>query len=535
MPKTPVISREDIEKYVCAMPYSEFIKLATRYAETAGVSIDSDMGDFAVINLQKRLEKLDINSSCPYCDSDYTVKSGLRNNIQVYQCKCCHKKFTRFTGTILEKSRWQWELWVKVLEMTLNNCSLADMLNVLEKDYCCPGIDIKTIWRWRMKLYHAMAMMPQETLSGVIQVDETFIRESQKGSKHLISFLKKEERKPRYGRHPSNLGVMGPEFSNVVTAIDNRGYCVCKVACMGKLQLEIFYDLFDKHFNSPAYICSDNYSVYDEYCRLQHIPHYIKPSSYLTTLEENGIGPNDSEITDSAEREKILHKLFNDDLIDMIIIDGDRDTMTYNMFKKAKDKYKLSLGRVNELHSEIKKFLYAEKTNVSTKHLPDYIGAFSYIHNWRIRNGHYPTSHKDAEDIFVELIYNRTNLTVTELENRDFDLPKPSGQYVAKLAEETEKARKAMKSRYFKFNPEDGVTTFQTRKYLYSLPRKKLEKVAREYNIKGRTTMLTYILISELLKQSDIREKIYLLIMNDRNSLIDEEDALAIRNEIYRI
>lgn len=86
-----------------------------------------------------------------------------------------------------------------------------------------------------------------------------------------------------------------------------------------------------------------------------------------------------------------------------------------------------------------------------------------------------------------------------------------------------------------KFNPEDGVTTFQTRKYLYSLPRKKLEKIAREYTIKGRTTMLTYFLISELLTKEDIREKIYLLIMNDRDSLIDDEDAVAIRDGKYKI
>ncbi len=535
MSKTPIISREDVKKYLCSLPYSEFVKIATYYAESNGISISSDMGDFARINLDKRLEKLGINSTCPCCQSDKVIKYGNRDNVQVYKCKACTKKFSRFTGTILEKSRWQWELWVKVLEMTLNEYSLTDMLNVLEKDYCCPDIDIKTIWLWRMKLYHAMANMPSEILSGVIQVDETFVRESQKGSKHLISFLSKEERIPRYGRHPSKFGVMGPEFSTVVTAIDDRGYCVCKVACMGRLNVETFYDLFDEHFNSPAYLCSDNNAVYDEYCKLQHIPHYVKPSDYLKVLKDNGLDPTDLKITDADEREKIKHKLFNDDLIDRILIDGDSDVMTYNMFIKAKNKYNLSLGRVNELHSEIKKFLYSEKTNVSTKHLPDYIGAFSYIHNWRVRNGHYPTSQKDAEEIFVELICNRTNLTISEVTNRNIDLPKPSGQYIAKLAIETERARAAIKNKYFKFCPEDGMTTFKTREYLYSLPRKKLEEIAREYKIKGRTTMLTYVLISELLEQDDIREKIYWLIKNDRNSLIDEEDAEAIRDNKYRI
>jgi len=36
-------------------------------------------------------------------------------------------------------------------------------------------------------------------LSGIIQVDETFIRQSQKGSRSLVSYLGMgEEREPRY-------------------------------------------------------------------------------------------------------------------------------------------------------------------------------------------------------------------------------------------------------------------------------------------------------------------------------------------------
>lgn len=104
------------------------------------------------------------------------------------------------------------------------------------------------------------------------------------------------------------------------------------------------------------------------------------------------------------------------------------------------------------------------------------IGAFSCIHNWRVPNGHYPTSQKDAEEIFIELIFNRTNLTATEIENRGFNLPKPSGQYVAKLAQETEKARKAIKNKYFKFNAEDGVTTFKTREFFTIFHAKSLKK-----------------------------------------------------------
>lgn len=49
-----------------------------------------------------------------------------------------------------------------------------------------------------------MANMPQPVLNGVVQADETFVRESQKGTRHLENRVyKKEERKPRRGYKPS--------------------------------------------------------------------------------------------------------------------------------------------------------------------------------------------------------------------------------------------------------------------------------------------------------------------------------------------
>ncbi|MCW6659349.1 hypothetical protein NHG25_02530 [Aerococcaceae bacterium NML191292] len=61
-----------------------------------------------------------------------------------------------------------------------------------------------------MKLIHALSEMPMPQLTGVVQVDETFIRESQKGSRQLVSTISKNtNQKPRYDRQPSQYGIMG--------------------------------------------------------------------------------------------------------------------------------------------------------------------------------------------------------------------------------------------------------------------------------------------------------------------------------------
>jgi len=45
------------------------------------------------------------------CNSSLKVKNGKRKNgIQEYKCKECGTKFTAFTNTILEKSRWHWDI-----------------------------------------------------------------------------------------------------------------------------------------------------------------------------------------------------------------------------------------------------------------------------------------------------------------------------------------------------------------------------------------------------------------------------------------
>lgn len=73
---------------------------------------------------------------------------------------------------------------------------------------------------------------------------------------------------------------MGSEFATITTAIDNKGYSVCFVSCLSKLSSELFLDLFDEHLESSSYICTDSNSIYNKYCEINNIPHYIKSSDY---------------------------------------------------------------------------------------------------------------------------------------------------------------------------------------------------------------------------------------------------------------
>ena len=94
-----------------------------------------------ISNFEQRLERLEINSSYPTCSSHNIVKNDHKNNIQQFRRKECNRRLTRFTDTILEKTRWHRDIQIKVLEMTINIYFIHDMINVLTNDNGCEGIN----------------------------------------------------------------------------------------------------------------------------------------------------------------------------------------------------------------------------------------------------------------------------------------------------------------------------------------------------------------------------------------------------------
>ncbi len=477
--------------------------------------------------LQAKLWAHGINSSCPYCGSKNICNNGWNNNMRRLQCKDCGKIFSLFTGTILEKSQFDWEVWVKMTEMHLNEYPMENMLNVLKIDYGLESLHLNMVFAWKHKLLHAMAAMPTPKLRGVIQVDETFFREAQKGSKHLESTVKGFERKPRFGPVPSKLGVMGNEFANVVVAVDDSNHCVAEVACLGKLTIDLFYDLFDKHFENVAFLCTDANYIYKRYSSLKDINHYILPSEYLDILAQNGYGFNWETDEKKVSNESILRRLYKEGKIDRI----SAGSYSFEAFNALKDAYSLSLARVNHIHDELKEKLRIATNGVSTKYLADYVGAYVFVHNWTVDHRRYPASERDAESILIELLKNKTTYTTKDMANASIDMPKASDRYMRDLKKKTDVCRKVTKNPHFKYDEEDNVVSFDTRAFLRDLPEYKIKKLCSIYKIKHKLPKETKIAM--MTKQSDIHEQIMILISEYKRNKISDEDKAAIEGMTY--
>lgn len=529
------ITNEDIQKKLNTLSLHEIMNMLNTYSKTTGTDTSTVKSKLVADDLQNRLIENKINCSCPTCNSLNIISFGKNGNVKRFKCKDCGKTFTLFTDTILEKTKYHWDIWVKVLEMTLNNIPMEHIQETLISDYGTEDLNYRTVFLMRHKLINALANMPMPKLSGIVQIDETFFRETQKGSRNLESTVKGETRKPRYGRRPSKFGVMGNEFANVVCMTDLKGYTVSKVIGLGKLTVDTFTEEFDSYIDNPSFICADGNSVYKDYCNVKNIPLYIKPSNYLTTIQKNGyITPDYTNPTTAKVQEdknnKILSKLYYDGAIDYIY---NREDLSYKEFYELKNANSLSLARVNQFHSELKRHFERNTKGVSTKYLQDYIGFYTYIRNWKITNGHYPSSNKDAEKILIEILKGKTTYTVKNIKEAKIDLPKVSDKYMLLLKTKTKQIRTLTKNPYFKYDEEDNVISFEKRKYLENIPNYKLEKLCTTYRIPHKWNK--YCKISELLKKATMEEEIQKLIIEDRHYTIAPEDLEAIKTSKFAI
>ena len=248
---------------------------------------DNRTKKFINYDLQEHMRKEGFGKVCPKCGSTIIVKAGEKENgIQRLKCTDCGHRFTYFTNTFLEKTKYSWDVWIEVIYQMMLNHSLKQTVSSLVEEYLCPSLSERTVFNWRMKILEVAKNVKQPNLIGVVETDEKFIHEGQKGSLHLVSpFDKNATRKPRKTREPSKYGSMGPEFGTILCALDHTGHVVAKYAGVGATNSDSFNNLIGPHLDEMTILCSDANYIYNKFCELNAKTHYIRPSDYLKHSE----------------------------------------------------------------------------------------------------------------------------------------------------------------------------------------------------------------------------------------------------------
>lgn len=110
--------------------------------------------------------------------------------------------------------------------------------------------------------------------------------------------------------------------------------------------------------------------MYEDYCQLRNPPYYVRQSNFLKIIGNyDYIIPATDELEKKTNK-KVLEHLYYEGIIEKTT---NRGEILFDTFNDIKYQNRLSLARVNELHNEIMQYIYRVMTNVSTKHLQDYI------------------------------------------------------------------------------------------------------------------------------------------------------------------
>jgi len=114
---------------------------------------------------------------CPHCHCARVHRCGQASGLQRWRCLACARSFNALTGTPLARLRKR-ELWLPY------SCCVLDSLTV-RKAAAQVGVHPSTSFRWRHRFLPGAAHERHAQLVGMVEADETYLLESQKGSRRL--------------------------------------------------------------------------------------------------------------------------------------------------------------------------------------------------------------------------------------------------------------------------------------------------------------------------------------------------------------
>jgi len=195
---------------------------------------------------------------CPHCQCERWHRHGHANDLQRYRCRACRHTFNDLTGTPLARLRLRGK-WLDYLDALLASTPVRAAADEVK-------VHRNTAFRWRHRFLDRVKEDRPAALHGIVEADEMFILESQKGSRKLDRPARKRggaAGKRGISRELDCILVARDRSRQTVDAVTGRG-------AVSKVQLERHLRPF---LDRDVLLVTDANAAYRAFARAHGIAH----------------------------------------------------------------------------------------------------------------------------------------------------------------------------------------------------------------------------------------------------------------------
>lgn len=218
-------------------------------------------------------ELLNKQVGCPHCGEKHYYRYGQDKGSERFKCKECLKTFTEYTGT------WQERLHKK--ELVEEYILMMSEQKSLDKISATLHINKKTAFDWRYKILNTFNQDQGDSFSGIVESDETFFEDSEKGNRHLDRPGRKR------GTNPKRPGISDDKATVIVTA-DRKNGLNMTFCGHGRLTKKEIVESLNKPLPPDTILCSDGHVSYKGYASDNHLKHVVLRADLKPHVKKGG-------------------------------------------------------------------------------------------------------------------------------------------------------------------------------------------------------------------------------------------------------
>jgi transposase-like protein len=209
---------------------------------------------------------------CPHCESDRIRGNGFTpQKVQKYYCNGCKKNFCEQTNKV-------WFAVKKKADMQKYIYCILSGYSLRKSAEEC-NISLNTSFIWRHKYLSCFKDISDTKYNGIMEIDELFFQESQKGNRQMTRPSRKR------GSRASKRGISNEQVAVIATA-DRQGNKGFEVVKLGRITKENVEKVLEDKIDEVDVICSDKHVSYEAYTKDKSIKHKTIMASHNQRVTE---------------------------------------------------------------------------------------------------------------------------------------------------------------------------------------------------------------------------------------------------------